>query len=163
MTPAPFNRSGHAGCCAGITLIELVIIVAIVSTLAGICIPAYNRYQENTRIAKAVLDIRAIEHDLLITESLGGKFPDDISGVPVAERRDPWGGYYQYFNPATKKGGGHGGIQRFDKLAKPLNTDFDLYSMGRDGQSKANLDSKVSLDDIVRALNGQYVGLGADF
>ena len=35
--------------------------------------------------------------------------------------------------------------------------------MGKDGQSKANLDSKVSLDDIVRGLNGQYLGLASEF
>jgi len=163
MTPAPFDRSGHGQSCAGITLIELVIIVAIVATLAGICIPAYDKYQENTRRARAVLDIRAIESDILIEESLSGKFPDDLTEVPKAERLDPWGGYYQYYNPTTKKGGGHGGVQRFDKLAKPLNTDFDLYSMGKDGISKANLDKTESLDDIVRGLNGQYLGPAANF
>jgi len=66
----------------------------------------------------------------------------------------------QYYNPATGKGRRK---QRFDKLAKPLNTDFDLYSMGRDGKTHRNLDSKESLDDIVRALNGQYVGLASEF
>jgi general secretion pathway protein G len=73
------------------------------------------------------------------------------------------GGYYQYYNPVTKKGGGHGGVQRFDKLAKPLNSDFDLYSMGPDGKTAANLDKKESLDDIVRGLNGQYLGLASEF
>jgi general secretion pathway protein G len=165
MTPAPFDRSKHGQCLAGITLIELVIIVAIVATLAGICIPAYDKYRETTRTAQAVLDIRAIEHDLLIQESFGGGFPTDLSEVNKGDLRDPWGNYYQYYNPATGKGKGkgHGGEQRFDKLAKPLNTDFDLYSMGKDGQSKANLDSKVSLDDIVRGLNGQYLGLASEF
>jgi general secretion pathway protein G len=140
-----------------------MITVAIVATLAGIGIPAYEKYQENTRRVRAVLDIRAIESDILIEESLSGTFPDDLTEVPKAERLDPWGNYYQYYNPATKMGGGHGGVQRFDKLAKPLNTDFDLYGMGSDGQTKANLDQKVSLDDIVRALNGQYVGLASEF
>jgi general secretion pathway protein G len=163
MTPAPFDRSKHGQCRAGITLIELVIIVAIVGTLAGICIPAYNKYQENTRRARAVVDIRTIEGDVLIEEGLSGSFPADISSLPTQKLTDPWGNWYQYYNPATKKGGGHGGVQRFDKLAKPLNTDFDLYSMGKDGQSKANLDSKVSLDDIVRGLNGQYLGLASEF
>jgi len=163
MTPAPLDRSGHGECSAGITLVELLIIAAIVATLAGIVIPAYDKYRESTRITQAILDVRTIEHDLLIHESLGSGFPQDLSEVGKGDLRDPWGRYYQYYNPTTKKGSGHGGVQRFDRLAKPLNTDFDLYSMGRDGQSKANLDSKVSLDDIVRALNGQYVGLGADF
>ena len=163
MAPAPFDRSRGGECCAGLTLIELVIIVAIVATLAGICIPAYNKYRESTRITQAILDIRTIEHDLLIQESLSGTFPDDLSEVGKGNLRDPWGNYYQYYNTSTKKSKGHGGVQRFDKLAKPLNTDFDLYSMGRDGMSKANLDKTESLDDIVRGLNGQYVGLASNF
>ena len=163
MTPAPFDRSRGGERCAGLTLIELVIIVAIVATLAGICIPAYDKYRESTRMTQAILDIRTIEHDLLIQEGFSGTFPDDLSEIGKGNLRDPWGNYYQYYNTSTKKSKGHGGVQRFDKLAKPLNTDFDLYSMGSDGQTKANLDNKVSLDDIVRGLNGQYLGLAANF
>jgi len=163
MTPAPFGRSRGGECCPGITLLELVIIVAIVATLAGIGIPAYDEYRENTRITQAILDIRTIEHDLLIQEGFNGNFPDDLSEVGKGDLRDPWGNYYQYYNTATKKSKGHGGGQRWDKLAKPLNTDFDLYSMGRDGKSKPKLDAKESLDDIVRGLNGQYLGLASEF
>ena len=163
MTPAPFDRSRGGECCAGITLFELMITVAIVATLAGIGIPAYEKYLQNMRITQAILDIRTIEHDLLIQEGFSGTFPDDLSEIGKGNLRDPWGNYYQYYNTVTTKSKGHGGVQRFDKLAKPLNTDFDLYSMDSDGQTKANLDQKVSLDDIVRALNGQYVGLGSEF
>ena len=40
---------------------------------------------------------------------------------------------------------------------------FTLYSMGQDGQSKTNLNAKESLDDIVRANNGSFIGLASDF
>ena len=39
----------------------------------------------------------------------------------------------------------------------------DLYSMGADGQTAKQVNAKVSLDDIIRANNGSFVGLGADF
>ena len=48
---------------------------------------------------------------------------------------------------------------RKDKYLVPINSDFDLYSMGKDGQSAAALTAKISKDDIVRANDGQYIGL----
>ena len=45
----------------------------------------------------------------------------------------------------------------------PLNSDYDLYSMGLDGESKKPLSAKVSQDDILRALDGAFVGLAEDF
>jgi general secretion pathway protein G len=45
----------------------------------------------------------------------------------------------------------------------PLNSDFDLYSKGRDGKSKPNLAAKVSYDDIIRANDGEYVGIASEY
>jgi general secretion pathway protein G len=45
----------------------------------------------------------------------------------------------------------------------PINTDFDLYSMGRDGQSLAPLAAPTSRDDVVRAANGAFIGLASKF
>lgn len=57
---------------------------------------------------------------------------------------------------------GVGGLRKDGKL-NPLNTDFDLYSNGRDGDSKGPLSAKASRDDIVRANNGAFIGLGEDY
>jgi general secretion pathway protein G len=35
--------------------------------------------------------------------------------------------------------------------------------MGKDGKSQSPLTAKASRDDIIRANNGQYVGLAADY
>ena len=40
----------------------------------------------------------------------------------------------------------------------PINTYFDLYSMGPDGQSVSPLTAKVSRDDIIYAHDGEYIG-----
>ena len=52
---------------------------------------------------------------------------------------------------------------RKDRFLKPITSDYDLYSMGPDGKTKENLNAKESMDDIVRASEGAYVGLAADF
>ena len=55
------------------------------------------------------------------------------------------------------------GSARKDKKLNPLNSDFDLYSVGRDGDSRLPLAVKVSEDDVIRALDGRFVGLARDF
>jgi general secretion pathway protein G len=75
--------------------------------------------------------------------------------------RDPWGRPYVYLN-IRAAGPGNSGLRKDGKL-NPLNTDFDLYSCGKDGDSIGPLSAKASRDDIVRANNGAFIGLGEDY
>jgi general secretion pathway protein G len=52
---------------------------------------------------------------------------------------------------------------RRDHFLVPVNTDFDLYSLGEDGKSQSPFTAADSQDDIVRANNGGYVGLVSDY
>jgi general secretion pathway protein G len=75
---------------------------------------------------------------------------------------DPWGRPFQYLNIANSgnKAKGH---QRKDKFLVPVNSDFDLYSLGEDGVSSPPFTAKGSRDDIVRANNGAYIGLAENY
>jgi general secretion pathway protein G len=44
-----------------------------------------------------------------------------------------------------------------------VSTDFDLYSMGKDGKSVAPFTAQASQDDVVRANDGAFVGLVANY
>jgi general secretion pathway protein G len=60
--------------------------------------------------------------------------------------------------------GGEGkGKWRRDRFLNPVNTDYDLYSMGADGRTQVNFNAKWARDDIVRANNGEYVGLASEY
>ena len=72
---------------------------------------------------------------------------------------DPWGNRYVYLRIT----GSNRGSLRKDRFLVPINSDFDLYSMGIDGESKAPLNTKVSQDDVVRALDGGFIGLAEEF
>jgi general secretion pathway protein G len=52
---------------------------------------------------------------------------------------------------------------RKDRNLVPINTDFDLYSMGPDGASAAPLTAAASQDDVVRANNGSFIGQAKDY
>jgi general secretion pathway protein G len=59
--------------------------------------------------------------------------------------------------------GGAIGQARKDRFLVPLNSTFDLYSMGKDGESQPPVSARVSHDDIIRANDGGFVGLAARF
>ena len=58
--------------------------------------------------------------------------------------------------------GGVGGARK-DRFLVPINSDFDIYSMGRDGQTVPPLTAPKSHDDILRASDGGFYGLAANF
>jgi general secretion pathway protein G len=145
---------------AGLTLIEIMIAVAILSVVAALAIPAYEGYVNEARIATAIKDIRQIEL-LLNDRYLDNDPPASLADLGVAIN-DPWGNPYRYLwlrgNPAP----GLNGERRRDKSMNPVNTDYDLYSLGADGQTAAQFIAGQALDDVVRANDGDYVGLAGD-
>jgi general secretion pathway protein G len=145
---------------AGFTLVEILIVLAIVAILAGIAMGAYDRYREKARITQAVTDIGAISTAIKMYEIEERELPPNLDAVRAGSRLDPWGRPYQYFDLTARKGNG---MARKDKKLAPLNSDFDLYSLGKDGQSKAPLVPPVSRDDVVRARDGKFIGLAKDF
>lgn len=144
----------------GFTLFELMLGVAIIAILASVATPIYLTYINKAKIGAAIADItsisEAIEVDRLYTETL----PLDLSAVPGIPLIDPWGNPYRYLNFETVKGKGK---MRKDRFLVPINSDYDLYSMGEDGKSVTPLTAKSSRDDIVRANDGGYVGLVSQY
>jgi general secretion pathway protein G len=137
-----------------------MIAVLIVGVLAAIAIPIYDRYQDRIDRAKAVLDIRVLQTLISDSAADSGVLPASLADVGNGGMLDPWGHPYVYVDVS---GPGGIGMARKDHKFNPLNSDFDLYSMGKDGESKSQLTQKSSLDDIVRARDGAFVGLAADY
>ena len=150
------RRARHAG----FTLLEILVSVAILGVLISIVMVAYNGYIETTRVASAIKQINAMSIVINDYQSNTGEFPASLSDAGLGNMQDPWGRAYQYLNIAAAK---NIGKVRKDHNLVPLNTDYDLYSMGKDGQSKPPLTAKASQDDIVRANNGGFVGMASNY
>ena len=146
----------------GYTLTDLMITLTVAGLLAALAFPSYATYVERARIAKAVGDISSISLAIEQFELHNdGALPLDLTELPIDLPMDPWGRPYEYLN-IRAAGPGKGKFRKDGKL-NPLNTDFDLYSKGEDGDSSGPLNAKASRDDIVRANNGAFVGLGEDY
>lgn len=139
---------------------EVLIVIVIVGLVVAFAWPAYESYIERSRVAETAARIAGMQKTIRDYEISKGALPDALDDVGLADRRDAWGRPYEYLNLRNSKGGGKA---RKDKGLKPLNSDFDLYSMGRDGLSGASLALTESRDDVVRARDGRFVGLASDF
>ena len=144
----------------GLTLIELMITLAIIVVLASIALPAYKDYVEKARVAQAVSDIASIAAKAEAYWNDERAYPANLADIGAAGMLDPWENPYQYLNLYNKKGKGG---NRKDRKLNPLNSDFDLYSMGKDGQSKTQITNKVSLDDVIRANDGKFIDLASNY
>ena len=144
----------------GFTLLEILIVMAIMITLAAMGIPAFGDALESAYVGRAIGDIRTLQTEITRYEVQLGKLPDVLQEVGLTELLDPWGNPYQYLNFDNVQGQGQ---KKKDKFLVPLNSTYDLYSMGKDGKTATALTANASQDDIVRANDGAYVGLGSDY
>jgi general secretion pathway protein G len=146
---------------AGFSLLELTLALACVAILAAIAVPSYARYAARARTAAAVADIGKIR---LAADAYrlnnNDAPPTDLATIGMAAMLDPWGQPYVYLSFNGLKGKG---AMRKDKNLVPINTEYDLYSVGPDGDSVPPLTAKPSRDDIVMANDGGFIGLASDY
>jgi len=145
------------------TLIELLVVMAIIGILAVVAVPTYSDYIDRARAVQAITDIGGIAKSLIVYQISVGKFPPSLNEVGAQDLVDPWGNHYQYLNLSDPNNKSVKGKARKDHNLVPINSDFDLYSMGKDGASVSPLTAKASRDDIVRANNGRYIGLASKY
>jgi len=143
-------------------LLELMLTLCIVSLLSAVALPMYGAYVERAQVTRAIGDIGSLGVEIEIFRlSNSDRVPSSLVELPKPVPNDPWGRPYFFLNIIDDKP--NKGAVRKDGKLNPLNSDYDLYSQGKDGDSKGPLNAKASRDDIIRANNGAYIGLGEDF
>ncbi len=154
-------------------------VLGIVAVLASMAIASFLGMRERARTARPVSDIRNLHKAILqfdvdrerLPYTLDEVIPVYLSKVPS----DPWGTPYQFYNfsapkipsndndhhpEQTQKGKGE---QRKDGPIVPINTQFDLYSMGPDKKTSPSIRSNYGKDDIVLANDGEFIGVAKDY
>jgi general secretion pathway protein G len=153
-------KSSDSQISVGYSLIELFVVIALLSTLIVVGIPLYTAYIDKARITRAEEDISNLQKEIQMYKLSRKVLPPKLSDIRDADLMDPYGRPYQYHNftntDAPEK-------RRKDRFLVPLNGKFDLYSLGRDGQSGPDITDPKSHDDIVRANDGLYIGPASEF
>jgi general secretion pathway protein G len=121
---------------SGFTLLEIIVVVAIIAILAAYIAPKVAGRVDDARISKAKSDIRVLESSLelykldnfvypsteqglsaLITKPSGSEMKNWREGGYIKKlNKDPWGNDYQYQYPGS-------------------NGEFDVYSLGADANA----------------------------
>ncbi|MFN0180299.1 MAG: hypothetical protein ACKVZ0_15975 [Gemmatimonadales bacterium] len=112
------------------------------------------------RVTKAIGDIAAIQADIQGYEIAGNSLPAGLVDVDRDQFLDPWGRPYVYLRFSA--GPVPPGARR-DVFMVPINSSFDLYSLGEDGASAPPLTAARSKDDIIRGNDGGFIGLARKF
>jgi general secretion pathway protein G len=154
----PEPRGGEGG----FSVIELLIVVAIIATLVAIAIPNMLSALAKAKYARALADLRTFSSEIAEYEANYGVLPEALAEVRGGTMLDPWGNPYAYLKirgaPRPPRG-----QWRKDRFLVPINSDYDLYSMGPDGESRPPLTARWSRDDIIRAADGAYLGVASEY
>jgi general secretion pathway protein G len=148
----------HSG--AGFTLLEVIFAVAVLAIISMLAHGQFVGHVERSKIAVARADIVTMTVDVLRYQSAhDGRLPETLAEIGRAGLLDPWQRPYHYVN-LTGPGNGNA---RKDHRLNPINSDYDLFSAGKDGVYKPQISQKDSLDDVIRARDGAYIGVARDF
>jgi prepilin-type N-terminal cleavage/methylation domain-containing protein len=138
----------------GFTLVELIVVTAILGILASLSIAAYNSYVIKAKNSRAIADIRTLSNEVTAySADNGGNNPVDLNIIKRGNLLDPWERPYVYTDIAG------GGIALQGPFLSMLNKDFDIYSKGENNLSAIAFGVAGNNDDIVRSNDGAFVGL----
>lgn len=153
-------RGAQNGSSRGHTLLELLLAVVVMATLATLANAGYSSYMQKARVSRAETDLTSIEARIAAYEATHGELPTSLAQIGEDTLLDPWGHTYSYLDFTGLAGKAK---MRKDRNLVPINSDYDLYSTGQDGATLPPLTAPVSHDDIVRANNGGFLGLATDY
>lgn len=157
----------------GVTLLELLVTVIITSILALFASYLFGAGEVNcdnpdakqgpmmrARISQVTGDIGKIHMEISKYELSNNRYPASLAEAGIDDVLDPWGNPYQYLIVFDRN---DLGPVRKDHNLHPVNTGYDLYSMGPDGVTASPFTSTGGKDDIVMANDGDYFGLACQY
>ncbi|MEE9391048.1 MAG: prepilin-type N-terminal cleavage/methylation domain-containing protein [Planctomycetota bacterium] len=144
----------------GFTLLEIMVVMAIIAILATMSVPFYQSVVKSAEIRSSVADLETMSRVIDAYIGQHGYAPASLSDVGIEGFTDPWGRPYHYLRLANAPDAAPPmvGAARTGADALPVNSDYDLFTIGADGEYLAELSAPESRDDVIRADNGSFHG-----
>jgi general secretion pathway protein G len=107
------RRPTQALARSAFTLMEMLVVVAILVVLAGASVPIYLNYLEGARLDRVRIDTKSLETAVDAYYTRHGDYPQSLEELTqvdpdtskayleVESLKDPWGQYYVY-NPSDR-------------------------------------------------------------
>ena len=89
-------RGRSQRCVRAFTLVELLVVMAIIGTISAIAVPSYSGYIDKTRNATAAADIVDMQLRIVVFRAERGRVPNTLAEAGVSILLDPWGRPYKY-------------------------------------------------------------------
>ena len=144
------------------SLVEMAVVIILIGLFFGMFHPVYIHYVNEKKSVDVVEKIEELGDLIDDFYDKNGHYPDSLEEVISPPPLDPWGNPYEYLRIDGGSIKDKGKLRK-DKNLVPINSDFDLYSKGPDGQSVSPLTAAPSKDDIVRGRNGDFIGLATEY
>lgn len=136
-----------------------MLVIGLLGVLLALALPVWKNHRDRALQRQAAQELGAMSAVLAQYRLDNQGSPASLAAVGMAGRLDPWKRPYVYYNLET----GQRSEARKNRSLTPVNSDFDLYSLGPDGESERALTAVASQDDVVRANNGRFIGVATAF
>lgn len=117
----------------GFTLIELVIVIAVLAALAGVVVPAVNQFLRTAQIAAANTEVQSVKTGCTAYLADEGGYPDDSFALLTVETGGS--GYYGPSDYLSDKAralyyfDGNGQIEKVDHITGGWGGDSSAYTL----------------------------------
>jgi len=137
----------------GFTLLEILVVLTILLALSMLGLSTLTEFKTRARVNRAATEIRFLEREINAHALETGNLPGSLADLDI-DLLDPWGRAYVYHPYDAGNMRERGG---------ELNNDYDLYSLGLDGEFDQSILQPKGKDDVIRVNEGRWVGLAEKF